>query len=109
RMGEKPLYYGPVGNGLGFASELKALRAMPKFAATIDREALAGYLAKNAVPSPLSIYRGIRKLPASHHLALHEGDLARGSLPTPTAYWSLAEIARSGLETPQRFDSDDTA
>ncbi len=44
RLGEKPLYYGWVGPALGFGSELKALRALPGFAATIDRAALAGFM-----------------------------------------------------------------
>src|SRR6059058_2647103 len=39
RFGEKPLYYGWVGKDLVFGSELKALRAHPRFANPIDRRA----------------------------------------------------------------------
>lgn len=66
RFGEKPLYYGWVGRGLGralvFGSELKALKAHPGFDAPVCREALAQYLRFMYVPAPRSIYQGIYKL-----------------------------------------------
>jgi asparagine synthase (glutamine-hydrolysing) len=66
RFGEKPLYYGWVGQGaskaFAFASELKALRAYPGFNNTINRNALAQYLHFTYVPAPLSIFEGISKL-----------------------------------------------
>jgi len=66
RLGEKPLYYGWVGQGperaFVFGSELKALRAYPGFANAVNREALAEYLRFCYVPAPLSIYEDIYKL-----------------------------------------------
>ncbi|MBL1140655.1 MAG: asparagine synthase (glutamine-hydrolyzing) [Proteobacteria bacterium] len=62
RIGEKPLYYGWVGDVFLFGSELKALRAYPKWHSDIDRSVLARYLQFNYVPSPYSIYKGIKKL-----------------------------------------------
>jgi asparagine synthase (glutamine-hydrolysing) len=66
RFGEKPLYYGWVGQGLSrafaFASELKALRAYPGFNNAVNRQALAQYLRFTYVPAPLSIFEGISKL-----------------------------------------------
>jgi asparagine synthase (glutamine-hydrolysing) len=66
RFGEKPLYYGCVGQGseraLVFGSELKALKAYPGFAASVCREALAQYMRYMYVPAPRSIYQGIFKL-----------------------------------------------
>lgn len=64
RMGEKPLYYGWHGKTFLFGSELSALEAFPGFAGTLDPEAVSAYLRFAYVPSPLSIYKGIRKLPA---------------------------------------------
>lgn len=66
RFGEKPMYYGWVGQGADsafiFGSELKALRAHPSFANAICRSALAQYMRFNYVPAPLSIYEGVFKL-----------------------------------------------
>jgi asparagine synthase (glutamine-hydrolysing) len=80
RFGIKPLYYRDVGGELTFASELDAL---PK--GELDLDALEAFLAANAVPSPLSIFREIRKLPPGHFLTWQEGRTAieRYSRPGP--------------------------
>ena len=91
RMGEKPLYYGRHGDTFFFASELKALRLHPAFRAEVDREALALYLRFGYVPSPLSIYRGIFKLPAAHHLVVRERGL---DVTGPACYWDLQRISQ---------------
>lgn len=99
RMGEKPLYYGqlPCGDFV-FGSELKALRAHPRWQAEIDRNALALYMRHNAVPAPHSIYRGIFKLMPGHWLTLKPGEV-----PQPQAYWSLEAVAKAGREQPSRL------
>jgi len=94
RMGEKPLYYGVVGNTLVFASELKALRAHPSFAPEVDREALASFLRYKYVPAPRSIFRGIRKLPPGSLVSLAQG---MSNLPEPIRYWSFAEVVDRGI------------
>ena len=71
RFGIKPLYYRAVEGELSFASELDAL---PK--GELDLDALEAFLAFNAVPAPLSIFREIRKLPAGHVLTWQEGTIA---------------------------------
>lgn len=70
RMGEKPLYYGWWGEVFLFASELKALRAYPSFAAKLDERAVSAYLRFGYVPAPLSIYEGIRKLQPGEMVAI---------------------------------------
>ena len=95
RMGEKPLYYGTVNGCLLFGSELKALRAAPGFAATIDRDALTLYLRHGYIPAPHSVYTGIRKLPPGHLL-----EIGPDGSGTPVAYWSALEAARAGLASP---------
>lgn len=66
RFGEKPLYYGWVGQAeqraFLFGSELKALRAYPNFLNPISRRSLSQYLHFSYVPAPASIYEGIYKL-----------------------------------------------
>ena len=96
RIGEKPLYYGRQGDVFLFASELKALRAHPRFHAEIDREALTLLLRHNYVPDPYSIYQGIRKLPPGTLLRATRGQRD----PQPTVYWSLAEVAERGMARP---------
>ena len=90
RMGEKPLYYGWSNGDFVFSSELKAIRTIPTFNSTIDRNALSIYLRHNYIPAPHSIYKGINKLlPGS----LFSFDI---DLPIETgkisSYWSLASV-----------------
>jgi asparagine synthase (glutamine-hydrolysing) len=86
-FGIKPLYYRVDGGVLSFASELKALVRQPGFAGEVDLEALEAYLAFNSVPAPMSIYRGVRKLPAGHLLDVRDGEvrLHRFARPAPVA------------------------
>ena len=57
RLGKKPLYWGRFGDAILFGSELKALRAHPRFRAEIDRNALAHLVQYSYVPAPASIFR----------------------------------------------------
>lgn len=98
RMGEKPMYYGWSGGALLFGSELKALRAHPKFDAEIDRDALALYFRHNYINAPYSIYRGIFKLPPAS-IVTFDADGPRRS-PEPRVYWSVREAAERGVGDP---------
>src|SRR5260370_6069848 len=75
RLGKKPLYYFFRGQRLVFASELKALVAHGAAPRELDAEALVQYLACEYVPAPLSILRGVRKLPAAHLAVLDSSGL----------------------------------
>ncbi len=99
RAGEKPLYYGWAGQTLLFGSELKALRAHPAFRGDINRTALAAFFQRGYVPGPLSIYRGIYKLPPGSLLTLRAEQGFRGA---PIPYWSMDEVAESGVAHPFR-------
>jgi asparagine synthase (glutamine-hydrolysing) len=82
RFGIKPLYYREVDGELSFASELDAL---PK--GELDLDALEAFLAFNSIPSPLSIFREVRKLPPGHVLTWQDGrvSLERYARPGPLA------------------------
>ena len=102
RLGEKPLYYGWVGDVLLFGSELKALRAHPAWRGEIDRNALSLFLRHSDVPAPYSIYKGIHKLVP--------GTILSAALPkreTKTVYWSAKEVAETGVRNP--FVGDEAA
>ena len=99
RFGEKPLYYGWMGDVLLFGSELKALRAHPAFRGEIDREAVAFHLRYAYVPAPLSIYKGVAKLPPASFVKIRSG---RREETAPVPYWSVREVAQRGLAEPYR-------
>jgi asparagine synthase (glutamine-hydrolysing) len=64
RLGIKPLYLDQTRERLRFASTLPALLAGGGTDTSIDREALAYYMTfHSVVPAPLTILRGVRKLP----------------------------------------------
>jgi asparagine synthase (glutamine-hydrolysing) len=103
RIGEKPLYYGWMGETLLFGSELKALKASPAFRAEIDREALASYTRHGYVPAPYSIYKDIYKLIPGTLLTL--SGAGPKALPTPVPYWSPTEVAETGAADPLADDT----
>lgn len=109
RIGEKPLYYGFVGQRLVFASELKPFRLVPGFSGEIDRDALAGYLRYNYVPAPSSIYAGIAKLPPGTSLRIPPQALQSHDLAAPVPYWDIDAIAVDGCAAPSSFKSDGEA
>jgi asparagine synthase (glutamine-hydrolysing) len=96
RLGEKPLYYGWLGNTFVFASELKALKTHPDFYPEINLDALALFLRYNYIPAPYSIYKGIYKLPPATLLSWN-GTTAH---PQPLPYWSAKDVAQSGVADP---------
>jgi len=98
RFGEKPLYYAVHQGSVLFASELKALRAVPGFAPAIDRNALSEFFRWACVPSPRSIYEGVWKLPPAHLLCIEDSS----SLGDPVRYWSAVDEATSALKLPSR-------
>lgn len=73
RFGEKPLYYGERPDGFVFASELGALLADERTPSVVSTTALDAYLALQYVPSPDTIYEGLKKLPAGHTLEVRCG------------------------------------
>jgi len=96
RAGEKPLYYGRVGTAFVFGSELKALQAHPAFHGEVDRGCLALYLRHCYIPEPLSIFKGIQRLPAGSILEVDEF----GSFCTPEPYWNLHSVVEAGQRAP---------
>jgi asparagine synthase (glutamine-hydrolysing) len=83
RFGKKPLYYADLGDGLLFGSELKSLLEHPRCPRELDLEALSRYLALEYVPTPYSIFAGVRKLPGGHVLRWRDGKV------TIEQFWDL--------------------
>ncbi|WP_277923517.1 asparagine synthase (glutamine-hydrolyzing) [Sphingomonas sp. TREG-RG-20F-R18-01] len=116
RFGEKPLYYGWVGGDFLFGSELKALRAHPRFANPVDRDALGAFAARTYVPAPRSIYRDIYKLEQGCILSVvpEAAGVAPGAPPaegrsgglTLTRYWSYRDVLAAGAADPIGTEED---
>jgi asparagine synthase (glutamine-hydrolysing) len=85
RLGEKPLYYGIVGNDLVFSSELKSVYEHPEFLFSVNKSALSAYVKYSYVPTPLCILDGFKKLPAA--TCVSGTDPAAIMHATVTHYW----------------------
>jgi asparagine synthase (glutamine-hydrolysing) len=94
RFGEKPLYYGWVGRDLVFGSELKALVAHPDWSASLDRASLTSFMRYSYVPTPSTIWSGIKKIPSASYVTFAAG-APRGTMPSPIPYWSLRDTVKS--------------
>ncbi|MBS4097410.1 MAG: asparagine synthase (glutamine-hydrolyzing) [Sulfuricella sp.] len=97
RFGEKPLYYGRMGNVFLFGSELKALQQHPAWRGEIDRGSLALFMRYAYVPAPYSIYKGVAKLPPGNCISLGPTSWGDGS---PQPYWTLRNAAEAGVRRP---------
>ena len=111
RIGEKPLYYGRQHGVFLFGSELKALAAHPAFARAIDRDALTLLLRNGYIPSPWSIDKGVRKLPAGTYVKIAADAAQKGvdELPDPQPYWSLRNVVEAGQARPFEWTPEDAA
>ena len=93
RLGERPLYYGRMGDTLLFGSELKALQAHPAWRGEIDRDVLTLLLRFNYIPGPFSIFKNIRKLPPGSLITIERS----AELPAPVEYWSAHHTVTAGV------------
>ncbi len=92
RLGKKPLVYFHHNGHFAFASELKALLEVPGVKKEVSHSAIHQYLTYRYVPSPGTIFEGIKKLPPAHYLLYDRG----GNLKIER-YWRLN--FNSGLQT----------
>ena len=93
RFGEKPLFYGWQDGHFLFGSELKSLVAHPAWRGEVDRHSLALFVRYGYVPSPLTIWKGVSKLPPGCFLTLLLDQRGATVLLPPTFYWRAVEAA----------------
>lgn len=91
RLGIKPLYYFADGPRLVFASELDALMRSGVVPDDPNPDAMVAYLRLGYVPTPATIYKGVRKLPPATRLTFSPID---GAMALNT-YWNLAPNTRA--------------
>jgi asparagine synthase (glutamine-hydrolysing) len=97
RVGEKPLYYGFVGNHkFVFASDLNSIAALDGFQNPINTAVLENYFRYGYIPAPYYIYADIRKLEPGKILEMkspfHDYHVK--------TYWSMEKTAVYGQEHP---------
>lgn len=101
RLGIKPLYYSLIDGVLVFASELRPIVTWRKSLPEISLRGLAEFLRLGYVPSPLSIFEGVHKLPPATTLTFNQGVLSG-----PTPYWSVADTVARGMANPRSDEAD---
>jgi len=105
RLGEKPLVWAPHAGGLLFASQPSALRVVPGFHPSIDRDALADLLRYAQVPGERTIHREVQQLlPGALLEAEVDADGRLTGAPRIRTWWSFDEVARAGLADPLSGD-----
>ncbi len=83
RLGQKPLCYTNCRNQLIFASEIKSILQVPRIPREVNLPAIHNYLTYQYVPSPLTAFKNIRKLPPAHYLVCEMGKISI------ERYWNL--------------------
>lgn len=83
RLGIKPLYYSTTPAGFAFASEIKALLAIPGMERSPDLGALDQFMSFLWTPDPKTAFRGVWKLPPGHYLVYRNGRFE------VSEYWDL--------------------
>lgn len=101
RVGKKPLVYTEGKNSISFASELKSLLVDEKFKYNINPVSIHHYLTYQYIPSPLTIFKEIKKLPPANILICEDGKISLKN------YWSLdfrkKEILKDESDYSEKF------
>lgn len=95
RMGKKPLKYYLDKQKLIFASELKAILAAKDIKTEPDPKAIDLYFGLEAVPAPLTGFKGIKKLPQASYLMLKNKQVIIKK------YWQLDFLPKLELGEPE--------
>jgi asparagine synthase (glutamine-hydrolysing) len=88
RAGEKPLYYYNDSSQIIFGSEIVALLQDRSLPVEPDLRAIWQYLHLEFIPSPLSGFQGIYKLPPAHYLIVANG------MVHIERYWALDYLTK---------------
>lgn len=87
RMGEKPFYYYHAHGIFIAASEIKAILAHPKVKKEICSEGFQLYMGLGFIPSPLTIFKNIYKLPPAHKVTVDQNQNLNIQ-----SYWEIKNI-----------------
>ena len=99
-VGIKPLYHSFTPAGFVCASEIRALTAGGLVEESLDRRALAGYLAYGSVQEPLTILEQVRALPAGTWMEID----ADGTRVADGRYWRVPDVDPNIETSPDLVD-----
>ena len=94
RVGKKPLLYAVTPSAFAFASELRCLLTLKDLKREINPAAIDAYLSLQYIPSPMSIFKGVRKLEPASVLVFEDGQVRTHK------YWDLPVGERKLTGTP---------
>lgn len=100
RLGQKPLYYFHDDKHFVFASEIKAILALPGVPREIDNQAIDFYLTHGYIPAPWSAFRHIRKVREAHYLVFEANRMVEKQ------YWWLPEPETSPTKSEHRYGEE---
>lgn len=89
------IYWTQINERFYFATHLKILLALSEIRREIDPEGLNLFLKYSYIPSPWTIFKGIRKLPAGHLLLFKDGTVKI------TPYWEFPASNNHVLDVPE--------
>lgn len=115
RQGIKPCFYARYRGGLAFASEMKAILALPNFDRQVNEVGLGNVFTFNYCPPPQTCFAGIFHLPPGHYMKF-----SAGGYGNPICYWKwplseprqavaiddLLSVVDDAVRLQMRFDVD---
>ena len=73
RLGKKPIYYAIINGHFFFASEAKAILQYEEYIRSLNLKAIDYFLTYSYIPSPLTAFQGMSKLPPASLLLYEDG------------------------------------
>ncbi|MDD5757803.1 MAG: asparagine synthase (glutamine-hydrolyzing), partial [Desulfobulbaceae bacterium] len=105
RVGKKPLYISRANTGEWlFASEIRALMAHPAMTPEMDLTAFWHYLTFIVAPAPLTMFRGVFKIPAGWAVSIDHHGTAQAF-----QYWDCQPDAKNVFRTKDLSETEATA
>ena len=101
-LGQKPFFYIAQPKRFAFGSEIKALLGLDPALRQLNLAALDQYLALRIIAPPLTMFRGVHKLPPGNLLILE-----RGAQPIVRPYWDLKFEPKIAMSEEQLIDELD--
>jgi asparagine synthase (glutamine-hydrolysing) len=74
-FGIKPCYYTETADSIIWGSEIKSLLEAPGVTREVNPESFWNYLTFQYAPDPLTMFKGIYKLPAAHYMVIKDGKM----------------------------------